>query len=471
MVNRRHGRLIVAFGLATVCACATLDGLSTPREEPTPSDASACGEDCGAPPNETGTPSDAGGLADVQVPSCLAAPDDPALLDDAVALASTVIGFCALLKDGRVACWGQSGATFGNLVEDGGPLTTSATPRFVPGVSDAVKIAGGYGSMCVVDRAGRVMCWGSNSSGTLGRGAIDAGEGRDPAPVVLQNAAPVTTAIDVAMGNSHGCALLQGGVVVCWGDSRSGQLGPVSPAVNDAGMRPYADLAIGGGALGLATGAFHTCAIQSPSPPTLTCWGLGSSGQLGVPSDGGSASPVTVPLAASGGSAPSAVFAGGQSTCARDVDGRLYCWGSNSIGQLGQLGVGSNLTAPTLFQGLDNAVVAHVEIGVRHACYTLDSGVATCVGSNAKGELGRRNFTSTESNLEPVVMNEAGAPLGPVVESSITKVPLSNLGSTCAIVRRCGGGTRTFCWGLGSTVGSPSGGDTALPLPVAAPTP
>lgn len=63
---------------------------------------------------------------------------------------------CAILRDGRVQCWGT---------KTSGPSEESA---FVPGLSDATSIAMGGDYRCAVRKSGMASCWGDNSHGQLG---------------------------------------------------------------------------------------------------------------------------------------------------------------------------------------------------------------------------------------------------------------------------------------------------------------
>ncbi|MFP2934357.1 RCC1 domain-containing protein, partial [Pyxidicoccus sp. 3LG] len=75
---------------------------------------------------------------------------------------------CALGPEGEVHCWGQSQA--GQLGD--GTLLHRAAPVRVAGLEDeAVDVAAGMTSACAVLRDGRVACWGGNAWGQLGDGS------------------------------------------------------------------------------------------------------------------------------------------------------------------------------------------------------------------------------------------------------------------------------------------------------------
>ena len=80
----------------------------------------------------------------------------------------------------------------------------------------------------------------------------------------------------------------------------------------------------------LATGDAHTCALLSDN--SIMCWGSNSVGQLGNGSTENQSSPVVV----SEISNAVAISAGDAHTCALLSDNSIMCWGSNSVGQLGR---------------------------------------------------------------------------------------------------------------------------------------
>jgi hypothetical protein len=80
----------------------------------------------------------------------------------------------------------------------------------------------------------------------------------------------------------------------------------------------------------LSTGTSHTCGVKSDG--RLFCWGSGFFGKLG----NGSTQDRPVPVQESTGATDwERVAAGGGHSCAIKTDGRLFCWGANTSGQLG----------------------------------------------------------------------------------------------------------------------------------------
>ena len=80
----------------------------------------------------------------------------------------------------------------------------------------------------------------------------------------------------------------------------------------------------------LAAGGAHTCGLTAAG--AAYCWGSNANGQLGNGTIGGTSVPAG-PV--SGGLTFVALSAGGAHTCGVTSNGAIYCWGSNSSGQLG----------------------------------------------------------------------------------------------------------------------------------------
>ncbi len=96
----------------------------------------------------------------------------------------------------------------------------------------------------------------------------------------------------------------------------------------------------------VSTGDNHTCGIRTSG--RLFCWGSDDCGQAG---NGAAAAPTT-PTEVDGGFTDwAAVSAGGFHTCARRATGRVYCWGRDTWGQLGDGGTAADVTAPVEVSG------------------------------------------------------------------------------------------------------------------------
>ncbi len=187
------------------------------------------------------------------------------------------------------------------------------------------RVSAGSDYTCGDGSDGKLYCWGYNSSGRLGDGTTT----DRWTPVAVQAPAGVVLS-GVVAGEAHTCADGSDGKVYCWGLNFFGQLGD---GTNTERWTPVAVEAPEGVVLsGVVAGAWHTCAHGSDDE--LYCWGANADGQLG---DGTNTSrPTPVAVQAPAGVMLSGVSAGlGAHTCAHGSDGKVYCWGHNGSGQLG----------------------------------------------------------------------------------------------------------------------------------------
>jgi len=236
---------------------------------------------------------------------------------------------CAVLTNGTVQCWGSNDqGQLGN-----GTTTTSTVPTTVPTISTAVAVTAGNTHTCALLADGTARCWGLDGNGQLGDGTFgDASQKYDQrSPVTVTG---LTGAVAIAAGGFHTCAIVGGGAVKCWGDDGMGQLGDGRP-----GGRSLVPVSVSGlsNVTALTLGEFHSCALLSDG--TMKCWGHNGFGQLGDGTTTNRSTPVTVAgLPDPGGTTPNPVVAlttGYGHSCALLKDNTARCWGENNFGQLG----------------------------------------------------------------------------------------------------------------------------------------
>lgn len=182
-------------------------------------------------------------------------------------------------------------------------------------------------------------------------------------------------------GLNHSCAI-SWSRVSCWGDNSEGQLGDGSR--NDTvGPVP---VAISTAVNQVVTSRMHSCALESDTPYRLFCWGNNAYGQLGD----GTTTPRLVPVLASGDVGWDSVSAGAWHTCGIRADGSLWCWGSNTYGQLGD---GTTTQHPQPIRvGIQTGWIT-VRAGGWHTCATRIDGSLWCWGHNTYGQLGDGTVT------------------------------------------------------------------------------
>ncbi len=321
----------------------------------------------------------------------------------AIALALGDNHSCAILDGGAVRCWGEGDLGrlgYGNTSDVGNDEAPGLAGPVVLG-GRAIAITAGVSHTCALLRGGAVRCWGNGASGRLGYGNVTSiGDTETPASAGSVDLGPGRTAVAIAAGDSHTCAILDNGKVRCWGNGASGRLGygNVTPIgdTETPGSVGTVDIGAGRTAVAISAGGSHTCVILDNG--RVRCWGNGAAGRLGygnVTSIGDTETPGSVGTVDLGaGRKAVAISAGFTSTCAVLDNGKLLCWGAGGSGQLGHGNVdsiGDNETpasaGPVNLGPGRTAVAVSVGSG-SHVCAVLDNGRLRCWGSNASGQLG-----------------------------------------------------------------------------------
>lgn len=301
----------------------------------------------------------------------------------AVAIRPMPAGNCILYRSGDVGCWGWNGL--------GGVDGIESLPKPPPGVvvvKNATSIAG-QRSHCARLMDNSVQCWGYPlpCEGTFGvyppqpphrrmdlesldtlslgdDGACglvgttvrccgsnahgDLGDGTTVSRNTLGTVPQPTKAESVSYGFvTTPCALMLDSTVECWGWNALGQIGDGMLG----GIRTQPTRVIGlANVTRITDGGLHNCALLTDH--TARCWGNNANGQLGDGTTTHRATPVPVlsPTGASGWQVAE-IQAGGEFTCAIDLVGKVWCWGRNQYGQLGD-GTTANRSLPTQVTGL-----------------------------------------------------------------------------------------------------------------------
>ncbi|MFP5363580.1 MAG: hypothetical protein ACLGI5_12725 [Thermoleophilia bacterium] len=347
------------------------------------------------------------------------------------AVSAGTVHTCALLDDGAVRCWGFGGngrLGYGNLndVGEDEPPAAAGPVDLGPGRSAKV-ISAGRAHTCAVLDDDSVRCWGFNFDGRLGYGFTDSiGDDEAPGSVAPVRLGPDRTAATITSGDSHTCAILDDGNVRCWGLGTQGQLGYGSVGMVGDDETPDligpVDLGAGRTAVAIAAGDFHNCAILDDG--AVRCWGYGGNGRLGyagTDSIGDDETPGSVgPVALGPGRTARAITAGDHHSCALLDDGSVRCWGQSESGQLGygnRDAIGDDETpasAGPVDLGAGRTAVA-LAAGGNHTCARLDDDSVRCWGRGTYGELGHcavRSIGDDESpaSVGPVDLGVAGVP-------------------------------------------------------------
>jgi Regulator of chromosome condensation (RCC1) repeat len=232
--------------------------------------------------------------------------------------------------------WGafeQAASDAGTIVLDGGAVAVNDSfESVVVGRAHACGIATRHNGLRDVE------CWGANDRGQVG--VPFAARVSNSTPVGL---APLGFIQQVAAGGDDSCALINApggpnGVVYCWGANDRGQLGDQVDGGRD--LFGPTRVNVPSGVIEIAVGDSHACALRDGA---VWCWGDNSADQLGTGVAGASfrATPMMAQTLHAAGPVPfglaGQIATGGKTTCAiASGDPHVWCWGANDFGQAGQ---------------------------------------------------------------------------------------------------------------------------------------
>ncbi|MGH7568126.1 MAG: RCC1 domain-containing protein [Gemmatimonadales bacterium] len=127
-------------------------------------------------------------------------------------------------------------------------------------------------------------------------------------------------------------------------------------------------------------GVLHTCALTTTN--RVYCWGWNDDGQVGD----GSRSNRRYPSRVAGSATYASVTAGGGHTCAVTTGGAPQCWGLNFTGQLGD-GSTTRRTTPVVVSG--GLTLTTLDAGGTYSCgLIVADSTAWCWGWGGTGQLG-----------------------------------------------------------------------------------
>lgn len=344
---------------------------------------------------------------------------------------------CARLDNGTVRCWGSNQKGQLGL---GGKVTCNKRSLMQLGIlhdivgyspvdlgDQAVALVSGHQHSCAALAAGGVRCWGSNSHGQLGIGALTPAESVHPVKVLGLRKKVVA----LSAGRRHTCALTkEEGRVLCWGNNEYAQLGigdrgdeyeydrdsfalvkkqnfPFPQKLTPVLRKDWRNDLLhekqkSGRILSIDSGPNHTCATTDSGDPV--CWGDNTFRQVNSNGD----FLQTIPGWVVGLRDKVRSISGGSSlSCGILENSKMQCWGlhdewpdldsrygyylrtrkfdqSNGTAIERRTAFLSNSEAFSQYNG----PVKSVSVGQYHACLLTDINGVYCWGRNTEGQLG-----------------------------------------------------------------------------------
>jgi alpha-tubulin suppressor-like RCC1 family protein len=271
--------------------------------------------------------------------------------------------------------------------------TTPVTVSLPPGVTPTA-IAAASRTGYAIGSDGKLYAWGYGFDGELGNGT----------KTMIQTT-PVTVSLPVgvtpraiASGENSGYAIGSNGKLYAWGYGAFGQLGNGKTTTQD---KPVT-VKFPTGVMAREIAAAWDTGYATGSNGKLYAWGSGVAGELGNAKTTTQDKPVTVKLPT--GVTARAIAASSRNASAIGSNGKLYAWGSDRDGELGNgkttKAAQSTPVAVSLSAGVTPRAIAEGEFDG----YAVGSnGQLYAWGRGGAGQLG--NDTKPRSQTTPVVVS------------------------------------------------------------------
>lgn len=249
------------------------------------------------------------------------------------------------------------------------------------------------------------------------------------------------TIVSICFGHNNSCALTSSARVLIWGNNSFWQLGLslVTDYSKIADITSEFDLSKGEKIVSLSSGGSHFSAVTSLN--RVFMWGSNDYGQLGtgIKTDSKSLFDMTSKFDLRDGEMIVSVTLGKNHSSAITSFNRLFTWGSNSKGQLGD-GTTTDRDTPvditSRFNLNDDETISLVSLGFAHSSALTSFGRVFVWGRNYLGQLG--DGTTTD-RYTPIDITSQFYLLGE------EKIVLMSLGSAHSAVLTSFG--RVFTWG------------------------
>jgi len=351
-----------------------------------------------------------------------------------------------LAADGKLWAWGA-----GTNYALGDPLAaTRLIPRLIsgPAATSWTQIAAGYSHSLAITTAGVLYGWGLNTSGQVGVSSLTT----ISSPVIVSG--PVGTSwAAVSAGQYHTLAYDTTSTLWGWGLNTSGQVGinsltTVSAPTLVSGATGASWKFIGTGPISTHSGAIDTNNF-------LYEWGSNISYQQGVGTTAATSSPQVV-YTPGATLSWTAVSTGTSHTLAISTSGRLYSWGYNNNGQLGDT-TQTTRFMPQLVSGPAVTSWSAVAAGGSHSLAATNTGTLWGWGLNTSGQAGINSLSSVSSPV--AVSGPAGTSWSVIAAGLLHSVGVTTTGLL-------------YAWGLNSSgqLGTNSVTSVSVPTVVSGPT-
>lgn len=247
--------------------------------------------------------------------------------------------------------------------------------------------------------------------------------------------------IQLELGGTHGAALTNDGNLYMWGVNTYGQLGyDTDPdGYNEIPTNIVSEFTLDAGETITSVVLGSQVSYALTSEGAVWSWGRNSSGQVGDGTTTDAPSPVDITLefGLDPGETVISLYAGGATAGAITSDDKVFMWGSDSDGQLGNGSPASSVSSPV-------DITSQFSLGASETIISLSIGVQFSMGLSSDGEVFTWGADNTGQQGNGATTGDILTPTA--ITSSMT-LPLGD-----SIVGIVAGGYHALAWsGTGYT--------------------
>jgi alpha-tubulin suppressor-like RCC1 family protein len=307
----------------------------------------------------------------------------------------------AITSTGTVLAWGDG--TDGDLGDNSTANNEVPMPVSLPNGTIATSVAAGHDFALAATSTGAVYAWGNNSDGELGMNPLTTSSSSVPVAVQLPSGTDVTA---VAAGGDTSYALTSSGEIYAWGDNTYGELGDGSSGSNTSTYVPGNVQLQSEVATSIAADSEDALALTASGQVYAwgdnSDGQLGDGTSTGPEMCDGNDPCSTAPVAVSlpTGVTATAVAAGHYHSLALTSTGGIYAWGDNTAGELGDGEFGNGMTTysdvPVAVKLPTGVTATAVAGGSEHSLALTSTGKIYAWGFNKEGQLGDNSTTSSD---------------------------------------------------------------------------
>ncbi|MFA6866250.1 MAG: hypothetical protein WCR54_01905, partial [Clostridia bacterium] len=312
----------------------------------------------------------------------------------------------AISSNGELYSWGyNSCGQIGN-----NSIIDVNIPKHILISENIIKIACGSCHSCAITADNRLYTWGNNSDGQIDDNSYT--NALVPKNIYLSG----TKCAEIACGKNYTLALTNNNNYYAWGNNDYGQLGDKTTTC----CKEPKNIVMYGGVKFIKIACGETNSIAISTDNNLYVWGNNKESQLGNGNTYNANCPQNTTLK---GIAISKIASGAAHALAVSNTGKLYSWGNNDNGQLGDCTTQeSNLPQQIILSGEKFNKIA---IGETHTIALSDEGELYAWGNNSNGQLGLNSNLSYDI---PQYIDVPNVKFSEVACGTDFSIALSNVG-------------------------------------------